>query len=273
MKNNTFLAGFNGFYGTWNEPDSDAIDDEVRDVLEESTGLYVPDKLDLSDFYKFNMAGYMRAYSINACQVVMVSLNGEIPGLIQDIQFQSIVSPKEYNFSNDSINCEITFNNDLLFDYICKAGFAFAEFIKERYTSCDGFISSYTKDHEVWGANLASGHYEDGHILGTLLEFVLKSAEFDEIALLESFNESNHISDYISVDALGTCWREVPEIKELLECNALIAIDLEKYRHQSTFDMYERMKKWAGSAEDVHINRIFEILKEVNNEDYQPEVV
>ena len=94
-----------------------------------------------------------------------------------EFEFQNIHSPKYYNYSNDSINVNLkcdfdTFMNNLLF-FIKQHIKEFEQYIKDNYTSCDGFLSYYSNDVKDWLKN----EYGE-HEIGSMLEFALRV--FDE---------------------------------------------------------------------------------------------
>ena len=84
-------------------------------------------------------------------------------------EFESLQSPKFYNFETDRIFCTIE-------EKYVKALYAFAmkyhrdafiNLCEKRFTSYDGFISSYPADHNEWPRNLAEW---DHNQVGILLE-------------------------------------------------------------------------------------------------------
>lgn len=70
-----------------------------------------------------------------------------------EIIFDEVHSPRQYNYSNDSINCTYKITNDSfneLLEYAKTNLSDFKEFLKENYSSCSGFISFYSTDVEKW---------------------------------------------------------------------------------------------------------------------------
>ena len=128
--------------------------------------------------------------------------------IILDVDYENTVSPKYYNFSNDSINCEIEFNDKLLQEFINNNKEKFKEYITSRYTSCSGFISSYSNDVENWME--VKGYNE--HEIGSVLNFVLNELnENAEISLLEASN--NYESFYNFEFNFDECIRDFNEQK------------------------------------------------------------
>ena len=124
-------------------------------------------------------------------------------GIILDVNYEKLVSPKYYNFSSDSINCEIEVNLDLLVKYINDNLEAFKADREARYTSRDGFSSHYSSDLEYW---LDTENW-DGHGLGSVLDFVLNNEIKD--AQLELYYASN-----ISEAVCNSEWLDETALKE-----------------------------------------------------------
>lgn len=122
---------------------------------------------------------------------------------IDSLKFESLSSPKEYNFTTDRIFCIIEYAD------LCRimAGFdlqSFGEYVREKFTSRDGFISFYDADLSSWGKVESWDHNQ----CGTALEFYAmqqNSGEFDyyqEWAFMENA-QSNGVFDSILYDAGG----------------------------------------------------------------------
>lgn len=61
---------------------------------------------------------------------------------ITDMQFKEINSPREYNFTTDKLVCEVEIDLDKLRKYCYETEREkFEEYLKENYSSYDGFIS------------------------------------------------------------------------------------------------------------------------------------
>lgn len=85
------------------------------------------------------------------------------------LEFESLSSPREYNFSTDRIFCFISQDEvaRLLKEVDRKQ---FAEYIKENFTSYDGFSSSYSEYIDDW--NLEDVESLDHNEVGALIECV-----------------------------------------------------------------------------------------------------
>lgn len=93
------------------------------------------------------------------------------------ITFQDVYSPKEYNFYNDHIDIKVELNLDELLQLIKDRKEQAAQYFRDKYTSCSGFISSHSNNIETW----LSKKYileNTGHRIGALLD-CLCSIEID----------------------------------------------------------------------------------------------
>lgn len=83
---------------------------------------------------------------------------------IEGLEFESLESPRFYNFVTDRIFCKIDYKT------LCTimAGFdlaAFADYVREKFTSRDGFSSFYSNDLATWGSVSSWDHNQCGSVL------------------------------------------------------------------------------------------------------------
>jgi len=148
----TWLPVFQGFYGTLFEFDDN--------LLLENYGI---NSIDIDIDYK----EYQNDIAVNACEFIESECD-----FIKLVKFENVSSPKFYNFSNDSINCQITIDVNKLSDYINNNVSEFRAYLKNNYTSCSGFISRYSNDAEEWKESTENfTTFFDNHLLGALLQF------------------------------------------------------------------------------------------------------
>ncbi len=196
----TFLPVFPGFYNTIFEPNEDSeyeYIDQMRGELNlPSLGNSYDVQFDYDTYYKEVCIG-----CVNYIEDELISL-----GIVEEIKFQSKSSPKYYNYSNDSINVEVTLDVTKLSEYINARWDYFIEFIEENYTSYDGFMSHFSNYAEDWKV-MTTNFYDnlDGHILGSLLQFV---CQYEEEITEENMHYSLEV--YLQVDNLDY---EVNKIK------------------------------------------------------------
>lgn len=104
-----------------------------------------------------------------------------------ELKFESMTSPREYNFETDRIFCEISLEN---VKKLCEAVSepALRQAIHDRFTSRSGFISSYPNRLEDWPTNIEEW---DHNQLGTLLVALLSDAEDYDWKIWENMQDRN----------------------------------------------------------------------------------
>ena len=171
MKVHTFLPIFNGFYNTLFDNILDNATDNAIEYHNEQNNT----SLNYDDF-DFNFISIQNEICKDAVLKVEEKLN-EI-GINCTIKYQNLVSPREYNFSNDSINIEINFKKFSQVIEILEQNFdSFSKYIKDNYTSRDGFISSYSSYASDWIKDLRENAENETHKVGAVLNFILQEIE------------------------------------------------------------------------------------------------
>lgn len=167
----TYCPLFPGFYGTLFEYDRESEDIEAYN--EEN-------KTDLNyDNFEWNYKDYSERVSKAFVNRLEKELNDILPTKDPQfkIEFQSLYSPREYNFSNDAINVRVEIDLRLLIGLIKNRKEKAAEYFKDKYTSCSGFISFHSNDVNDW---LKKSYIMENpaHRVGALLD-CLCSIEID----------------------------------------------------------------------------------------------
>ena len=171
MKVQTFLPVFNGFYNTLFE---DILDNAVDDAIEYHNEQKNTDLV--YDDFNFNFDLIMSEICKDAVSKIEEKLN-EI-GINCTIIYENLVSPKYYNFSNDSINIKINFKKFNQVIEILEQNFdSFTQYIKDNYTSRDGFISSHSSYASDWIEDLKNDAENEAHKVGAVLDFILQEVE------------------------------------------------------------------------------------------------
>jgi len=164
----TFCPLFPGFYGTVFEYDGEENDIEYYN--EEN-------KTDLNfDDFNFDYADYHKRVSKAFVNKLESELKYWLPDI--NIEFQELYSPKEYNFTNDSINVSVQVDLNELLGLIQARKEDAAKYFKEKYTSRSGFISFHSANIDNW-LNLDYIMEDSKHRVGALLD-CLCSIEISE---------------------------------------------------------------------------------------------
>ena len=152
----TYLPVFTGFYGShFLEP--------YMDEEDEGNGI--------------DWENYLKALSKSFCDII----EDELSDFVSMIKFEELISPRFYNYTNDSINCEIDVNVDKVNNYLKENTLQFTEYLKENYTSYDGFISSYSTDINDW-----VDWSDDKHMAGSVLQFICENEGITEDCLYDT---------------------------------------------------------------------------------------
>lgn len=155
----SFLPVFQGFYGTIFEYDSEENDIEEGKTYEDYNWFYTE--------YHQRVA----KACVNPIEDQLKDLDLGIT-----IEFQSLYSPREYNFSNDQINVAYTLEKESfqkVLDYLNENKEDFTQHIKDNFSSCSGFISFYSNDVDVWFNEYLKQDYEKINTLfGGVMGFI-----------------------------------------------------------------------------------------------------
>ena len=136
-------------------------------------------------------------------------------GLSLNARFESMESPKEYNFQTDRLFIELPEASAVAFVNYILANHKeeLEKLIAQSFTSCDGFISHYDNTLEAWG----DPSEWDLNQLGTCFEiFEYLEQEIYEHSIYESI--SNGLADTLS-DAADKMLDICLEKKEIREAN------------------------------------------------------
>ena len=165
---------FSGFYNSIHDSEIDSyIEQEQEYAEDQNEKLYFdPDSLNYSGIY----TGYAKAYTSEFIKLI----NYET-GITLDAKFESLESPREYNFTTDRIFIEFDNLKPIcdLFAWINSnhAG-ALNKYISEHFSSYDGFISYYPNNLEAWPTDLNEWDYNQiGALFGALFEIFDESDE------------------------------------------------------------------------------------------------
>lgn len=258
----TFLPCFPGFYNSilhYSDMDNEAMEfclEELYDVF--------PKEL-LNFFYKHHRLGskyepqvdfksYEKDVSIEFCKVVQEKLS-EILNTQVSIEFQEIHSPKEYNFTTDSVNCLITVDPELILTYCKEHLTKFKKYLRDHYKSCDGFISFYSYDSEDWMDKEEWGHHKCGSILQFILMNEIKDVEFE---LSVEVVEAVYYGMYWSIPETVRDFFHSPEAQKIAD---------EYYRLMKQGDDYLKLMGTAYNDE-VHKGKqqvLYKLTEELEN--------
>lgn len=179
-KQATYLPLFSGFYNTiWQADESNFLYSEGLD--------YDDIEVDYSEYEKDIVSEF--------CD----KLPEYISDFVKSIELEQIVSPREYNFRNDSANVIIEFYPFAIRAYIKANRENFQKYLDETYTSRSGFISFHSNHFEDWKD--ATDNFTDfsgnEHYLGSVLDFICSNGIVTEENLY--YDIETYIDNYITV--------------------------------------------------------------------------
>lgn len=185
MKVHTFLPLFSGFYNSiW---DYNIYDEETQII--ESYNEENGTDLDWSDFnWTYDFVGYSKEIT----EGIMNAIKEEFPGLVVSYEFEELIQPKEYNFNTDSIDIILEVDKAVLLSLIGGAREKLTEKIKENYTSCSGFYSSYSNDLNKWISAIENEDDSIKHKVGAIIGMLYED-DFEESSILEQVQAYEYI--------------------------------------------------------------------------------
>ena len=210
----TWLPVFPGFYNTIFEAQ---FDQELEYIKEKGE---LPDSANEGDLLDgWDNGGYERAVVACICEHMPRYFPPEA-GILQ-CKFEKVVSPKEYNFVNDSAN--VTFEIDMekfapwVRQYLADNPKDWADCIHHHYRSRDGFCSFYSARVGDWNDAvelLLKGEEPEredriygrdaihsSHLLGRLLDFILRNeSEEPDLRMYYDVNDHVYVSEFIDVE-------------------------------------------------------------------------
>jgi len=126
---------------------------------------------------------------------------------IKGMVVQKITSPKYYNYTNDGIDIAVECSSRIYSQirrYLDKHSDEWSSYLKNNYTSRDGFISSFPNDVEGWVNETANYTSLDGHYLGAILNFMLSGFDECEDFYYEICNDI-YVGEYATLNAVHEC--------------------------------------------------------------------
>jgi len=208
---------FQGFYYSLY---SHAIESEIENSID-----YYYQEYELTEAQRDTLAnGYLERnvseFYLNVAKDYAEAFIYEIEretGLSLDARFESMESPREYNFNTDRIFIELPEASAVAFVYYILANHKdeLEKLIAQRFTSRSGFISHYDNTLEAWG-NPSKWDYNQLGTCFEIFEYLEEREIYDSYNIYESI--SNGLADTLS-DAADKMLHKCLEKKEIREAN------------------------------------------------------
>ena len=179
---------FEGFYHSIHDQ---IIDSGIENHLQDSSGDINPTISDKFYSISLDYKGMQKAY----CEAYLDSLSSEL-GI--ELGYESMTSPKEYNFSTDRLFCYIS-TADIEAIWQDTDMTSFAKYLTENFTSYDGFFSFYSPCLDVWKDKplLNWDHNELGTLFRHYLHSKIDIGSFNCYAVDSAYEL---VSDFIYAD-------------------------------------------------------------------------
>jgi len=158
---------FPGFYGTMLDTDNNYTEE-----CEYLQGTYQEEGFEITDDdIEFNYDGYKK----NVAEDFVNALADILPkDIVKSLQYESISSPRYYNFANDKVYANIELVDDWyerMENFIERHKTWFISRLREDWTSRDGFHSFMENSVPEWLKMLCDG---DERYIGTTLGYMLE---------------------------------------------------------------------------------------------------
>lgn len=184
----SFLPVFSGFYGTLFEANEEQAIYNANEISSNATFTYDDMEFDYKDY---------EDTTIKLCVQKVEEKLKEL-GFDISIEFQKLVSPRFYNFSNDSINviytCSIVTRKQII-KYLETNKEKFAVYCEDHFKSRDGFHSFFKHNVNTW---LTEYQYEQLETtFGHMLEFILKNEGYNDYELCRDLGRQNYLDGWL----------------------------------------------------------------------------
>jgi hypothetical protein len=221
-----------GMYNSVLDPDS-----MFSDVLYDMEDMYV----DPEYFWdNFSMQDYVKEVERQA-QVFFKGEVYEVEGMKFKIKAGEIYSPKYYNFATDQIDLTVEFNKRHVLKFAKDNQEWFEIFLKNNYTSYDGFISHTANNYPEW---LEDFKDNNSQAIGAVLTYIFTiGGEIEDIK--EDFYEQCQSNIYSSEFCNWEPYdEEVKVIEKYIQENYMI-IDLDNFAIDYEFEHITDVKAKA----------------------------
>ena len=213
----TWLPVFPGFYNTLFDPD---FENELCYLKDQGE---LPDDADSGDLLEgWDNASYEHAVCKRICECLVNPRHKYFPAEagIVGCELEKIVSPKQYNFSNDSAN--VTFEIEMekfapwIRAYLKSHAKEWEDYLIAHYRSRSGFISYYPHTPDEWqpfidamldGGEMPETHgwhsrgIPSEHLLGRLLEFYLETEVSEpDLKMYYDVGDCVYVGEFIDLE-------------------------------------------------------------------------
>ena len=201
MEKNTFRVELPFFAGFYESPiyNCDTLYYEFNDEdnMEYYRGIFEDNGI-TSDDLDIDMDAYKKAVSKSFCDVFHTC--NACPSFIENVKFDSFVSPKYYNYETDKVYANITFDDDWrnrIKEFMTENKTSLKARIKKEWSDRDGFWSFLSSDYEDWFREFDEVNVDE-RMISVMLQYMMEKTDKDIYEdLLISLLDQNYISEFI----------------------------------------------------------------------------
>ncbi len=200
----TWAPAFHGFYESQYSFDDESCLNDIN--YDRENGDEDLPQLENTGFISVDMDGYKHAVCtayVDACESAF-----RFDKLVHEMKFQSVVSPRYYNFETDSINCSIALTQknreELHWKIATELKDEFSEYLVEKFTPRSGFSPCHSSEYSEWYRLTNGFRFDEGNdysfTLGLVLQFLIETEEVEsEDWLYDTTFNSVVYNDYATV--------------------------------------------------------------------------
>lgn len=200
---------FSGFYNTWHDGE---LDRTVEQMVSDDSGDQYDNLGEIASLdveWRKVYAAYAAAYAEAFCDEF------KIAG-----KFESMTSPREYNFTTDRIYIELE-ADEVARILAATSDCIMSDVCTKEFTSRSGFISYYSPDWRSWGP---TEDWDHNQVYALLIAYAkeVHGSEFDmdaEFDLMEGYRCNGHMDDWVYAN-LGKQGKRAVKVADYLRSRA-----------------------------------------------------
>lgn len=192
LNSNLFPIISVAMYSTILEPYSIFYDYQINEDFENGDF-----DMNANEFWdKFDNSKYVEKIQDTAATYLDGKVESKEFEISINIECGEIYSPKYYNFANDEIDLTVSYDDKAILSAAKKNKEQFNQFLKENYSSYDGFLSHTANNFEEWLTDFKDDNVQS---IGAVLTFLFKG-EFEDMQqdFIYTCFENLHYSEFIN---------------------------------------------------------------------------
>ena len=178
-----------GMYNSFLAPESIFNSQQINEDKEEGHINYD------SEYFDDNFQNDLYEKAIQDRADYFLTGRHEANGIEIEIKTGEIYSPSAYNFATDQLDLEVTFNKTLVKQYAKNNQEEFDDFLREHFTSYDGFHSYTANNYEEWKEDFKNNTSQS---IGAILTFIfLDELDYFRDSFYEDCNSELYYWEFV----------------------------------------------------------------------------